>query len=103
MAIDTPTPETRVVSSLVINNIESQEVYNYMMKNGLINDDELYLVNDDADGQVVEYVPVTGGTMTGELVAANDADYTTYKVRNVAMLTSVPTSMENGTIACVCS
>ena len=40
------------------------------------------------------YVPFTGGTMTGELVASVDTNYTTYKVRNIALSTvaAIPTN-----------
>lgn len=34
------------LSNLVINKVESQTVYDYMKANNLINDDELYLVQD---------------------------------------------------------
>lgn len=32
------------INNLVINKIENQQVYDYMVQNNLINDDELYLV-----------------------------------------------------------
>ena len=34
------------LNNLVINKVESQTVYDYMKANNLINDDELYLVQD---------------------------------------------------------
>ncbi len=40
---------SKEITNLVINKVESQEVYNYMFENNLINDDELYLVEDQAD------------------------------------------------------
>lgn len=42
---------------------------------------------------------ITAGTFGGAVVAANDTAYTTYKVRNAAILSAVPSSMTNGTIA----
>lgn len=34
------------ISNLIINKVESQAVYDYMKATGLVNEDELYLVND---------------------------------------------------------
>ena len=33
------------INNLVINNVESQEVYDLMLANNMINENELYLVN----------------------------------------------------------
>lgn len=38
---------SKEVNNLTINKVESQEVYNYMASNNLINEDELYLVEGD--------------------------------------------------------
>lgn len=38
---------SKKVNNLTINRVESQEVYNYMASNNLINEDELYLVEGD--------------------------------------------------------
>ena len=46
---------------------------------------------------------VTAGTFAGAVVAQNDTAYTTYKVRNAAILSAVPSSMTNGTVAFVYS
>ena len=48
-------------------------------------------------------MPKSGGTFTGAVTAANDTAYTTYKVRNAAIVSSTPSSMTNGTIAFVYS
>lgn len=40
---------SKEMNNLVINKIESQEVYDYMVENNLINDNELYLVQNDTD------------------------------------------------------
>lgn len=40
------------LSNLVINKIDSQAVYDYMKATGLVNEDELYLVNDTSGGSV---------------------------------------------------
>lgn len=37
------------ITELVINKVENQEVYAYMVANGLINDDELYLVGGESE------------------------------------------------------
>lgn len=46
---------------------------------------------------------ITAGTFAGQVVAANDTNYTTYQVRNVAILSATPSSMTNGQIAFVYS
>lgn len=38
---------SKEINNLTINKVESQEVYNYMASNNLINEDELYLVEGD--------------------------------------------------------
>ena len=48
-------------------------------------------------------MPKSGGTFTGAITAANDTAYTTYKVRNAAIVSATPSSMTNGTIAFVFS
>lgn len=35
------------LNKFVINKVENQDVYNYMVENGLVNDDELYIVEGD--------------------------------------------------------
>lgn len=40
------------LSNLVINKVESQAVYDYMKTVGLVNEDELYLVNDTGSGSI---------------------------------------------------
>lgn len=37
------------INNLVINKIENKEVYDYMVQNNLINDDELYLIEGEAE------------------------------------------------------
>lgn len=58
--------EESVLSSLVINEVESQEVYELMKQQGLINDQELYLIPDEG-GSTVQ--PPEGYTIT--LLATN--------------------------------
>lgn len=40
---------SKEITNLVINKVESQEVYDYMAENNLINDDELYLVQSGSE------------------------------------------------------
>ncbi len=37
------------------------------------------------------FVPIAGGTMTGKLYAQANTDYTTCQVRNIKLMTTVPT------------
>ena len=41
-------PTTTDLKQLIINTVESQEVYDYLKTNGLINEDEIYLVAGDS-------------------------------------------------------
>ena len=46
-------PITKNIESLVLNKVESQEVYDYMASKNLINEDELYLVLGDASADII--------------------------------------------------
>lgn len=46
---------------------------------------------------------ITAGTFAGAVVAKDDTDYTTYKLRNAAILSATPSSMTNGRVAFVYS
>lgn len=46
---------------------------------------------------------ITAGTLAGAVVAADDTAYTTYKVRNSALLSAKPSSIVNGRLAHVYS
>ena len=45
------------VNELIINDVENQEVYEYMKNNGLINENELYLVG--GANEAILYTPQT--------------------------------------------
>ena len=49
-------------------------------------------------GHTHNYVPTTGGTMTGALVGQANTNYTTAQFRNITMSTSEPTGGANGQI-----
>jgi hypothetical protein len=49
------------------------------------------------------FMPQSGGTFIGAVTAANDTTYSTYKLRNAAIVSSTPTSMANGTVAFIYS
>lgn len=48
--------------------------------------------------KVIEKMGINGGTMTGELIAQNNANYTTAQVRNIIISTSAPSGGGNGDI-----
>lgn len=73
------------------------------MKTLTINGATYEVVDETARTAASAALPKAGGTMTGALTAANDTAYTTYKVRNAAILSATPSSMTNGTIAFVYS
>lgn len=43
---------TKNINNLVINKVENQKVYDYMVQNNLINDDELYLVQGEEQVEI---------------------------------------------------
>ena len=62
-------PTSQNLSSLVINKVESEEVYNYMKNNQLINDNELYLTPDTSVNNKTYYITLTtnsDGTYTAD-------------------------------------
>lgn len=46
-------PTEKGLSNLIINKVESKEVYNYMVANNLVNEDEMYLVQGDDEAQII--------------------------------------------------
>lgn len=48
-------PTNKNLSNLVINKVESQAVYDQMKAQNLINEDELYLINDTGSSGTIEY------------------------------------------------
>lgn len=55
-------PTSQNLSTLVINKVESEEVYNYMKNNQLLNDNELYLTPDTSVDSKIYYITLTKGT-----------------------------------------
>lgn len=58
------------LNKFVINKVENQDVYNYMVENGLVNDDELYIVEgdtkiaeEDLDGLLAEKINNANGAV----------------------------------------
>ena len=55
-----------VLNKLTINSVANREVYKAMQEKGLINQDELYLVNGDEAGE--DYLPNPSGGTAGQLL-----------------------------------
>lgn len=53
-------PTEKNLASLVINEVESTAVYEEMKRQGLLNDDELYLVTDPENTANIDQVPTAG-------------------------------------------
>lgn len=58
------------LNKFVINKVENQDVYDYMVENGLVNDDELYIVEgdtkiaeEDLDGLLAEKINNANGAV----------------------------------------
>lgn len=83
-------PTNKNLSSLVINKVESETVYNQMKTQNLINEDELYLVNDTAEvaAHTQSADTIMAGTFAGP-VRATESDWMTYDspyVKNIGLL-----------------
>lgn len=82
-------PTNKNLSNLVINKVESQTVYDQMKAQNLINEDELYLVNDTAEvaAHTQSADTITEGTFGAvDVYAVNYTDYTEARVRNIGLL-----------------
>ena len=79
-------PTSKNIDNLVINKIQNQEVYNYLVTNNLINEDELYLVQGDGShnhnelyytkseiDDIRTFIATYGTTTSDEINAALDA------------------------------
>ena len=58
------------LDKLIINKVESQDVYDYMVSHGLINSDELYLVQGASDAHIV----IMSATQPTSLGSGDDWD-----------------------------
>ena len=66
------------IDNLVINRVESQEVFNYMLSKNLINDDEFYLVQEE----VRKELPDVTTDNNGDFLRVVDGIWTATKVLN---------------------
>ena len=57
-------PTEKHVTNFVINKVPTKSIFEKMKTQGLINDDEIYLVEEDDSAN---YLQLSGGTMTGTL------------------------------------
>ena len=62
-------PTDKTLSNLVINRIPTQEIYNILKEQNLINEDELYMVEEDdsGSGEIITYdvaTPTSNGLMS---------------------------------------
>lgn len=106
---------TTDIKNLIINKVESQTVFDYMLANGLLSEEELYLVQgedcavlytaqtltEEQMAQVrmnigLEVVQVANGG-TGRTTIA-DTEYTVIKYRGSALVAAETNPTENGTI-----
>lgn len=65
------------INNLIINKVENQEVYDYMVTNNLINEDELYFVQgEDASGAGVFFGTCTTAASTNDkVVTTQNGDF----------------------------
>ena len=54
-------PSSKKISSLVINKVPSPEIFNSMKSKGLINEDEVYLVEDERSSRLPAVTSVDNG------------------------------------------
>jgi len=63
----TTMPTNKNVKDLVINHVESQEVFDQMLSENLINDDEFYLINGVKTGNSVVMIEFSSSTSNYKL------------------------------------
>lgn len=84
--------------------IDSIPVGGLTIDNAISNTSENPVQNKIIKAELDKYLPLTGGTVTGNLtvngkiVATANSDYTTYQVRNMALSTSASTPTGNGSL-----
>lgn len=88
------------LNNLVINKVESQEVYNYMKANSLINEDELYLVEGENEITITEATETESGLMSAsDKVKLNGIEDGANKIIVDSALSSTSTNpVQNNTI-----
>ena len=88
------------LNNLVINKVESQEVYNYMKANSLINEDELYLVEGENEITITEATETESGLMSAsDKVKLNGIEDGANKIIVDSALSSISTNpVQNNTI-----
>ena len=80
-------PEIKKLDELVINKVKNKEIFNYMKNNGLVNEDEMYLVEDDDSIVGISSIEQTttstedGGTNVITITLTNGTS-TTFNVKN---------------------
>lgn len=94
------------ISNLVINKVESQEVYDYMASNNLVNEDELYLIEntgDDSGGGVFFGTCMTAASTNEKVVTTQQGNFkleagaTVYVQFNTASTSTATTLNIDGT------
>ena len=84
--------------------IDSIPVGGLTIDNAISDTSENPVQNKIIKAELDKYLPLTGGTVTGNLtvngkiVATANSDYTTYQVRNMALSTSASTPTGNGSL-----
>lgn len=94
------------ISNLVINKVESQAVYDHMASNNLVNEDELYLIEntgDDSGGGVFFGTCMTAASMNEKVVTTQQGNFklevgaTVYVQFNTASTSTATTLNIDGT------
>lgn len=94
------------ISNLVINKVESQAVYDYMASNNLVNEDELYLIEntgDDSGGGVFFGTCMTAASTNEKVVTTQQGNFklevgaTVYVQFNTASTSTATTLNIDGT------
>ena len=96
--------DSSILSDADRTKIDSIPVGGLTIDNAISNTSENPVQNKIIKAELDKYLPLTGGTVTGNLtvngkiIATANSDYTTYQVRNMALSTSASTPTGNGSL-----
>lgn len=73
-------PSSKNISSLVINEVPSLEIFNSMKSQGLVNEDELYLVNEGGGSSSGSGLPIVTSLDNGKFLRVVNGSWTAVAV-----------------------
>lgn len=88
---------SRDLNNFVINKVENEEVYDYMVRNNLINNNELYLVQGAEDEKIIvdDFLSLTSENPVQNKVIKSKFDSIESNIDGLASTSYVDTAISN--------